>query len=94
MTSNKNFYTHKKEEMILRDFLATDRTALANERTFLAYVRTALSISVAGIGFIKLFDMPIIHALGYIFIPLGLLILFIGIYRFIKVEHKLRKIKY
>lgn len=27
-----------QEELIIRDYLAADRTVLANERTFLAYV--------------------------------------------------------
>ncbi|MGN0027609.1 MAG: DUF202 domain-containing protein, partial [Clostridium sp.] len=37
-------YNFKKEEMILRDFLAADRTLLANERTLLAYIRTGISL--------------------------------------------------
>ena len=45
-----NKYNHNKEDMILRDFLATDRTILANERTLLAYLRTFISFFAAGIG--------------------------------------------
>ena len=37
---------YPKEDLILRDWLAADRTELANERTFLAYIRTALAIIV------------------------------------------------
>ena len=51
-----NKYNHKKEDMILRDFLATDRTILANERTLLAYLRTFISFFAAGIGFVKFVD--------------------------------------
>lgn len=90
----KNIYSFKKEEMILRDFLATDRTMLANERTFLAYVRTALSLIVAGSSFIKFFDIILINILGYVFIPFGAIILIVGIIRFIKVNNRLHKIKY
>src|SRR5574341_1534130 len=36
------------DEIILRDYLAADRTALANERTLLAYVRTALALAITG----------------------------------------------
>ena len=71
-----------KEELILRDFLATDRTILANERTFLAYMRTMLALVVAGISLIKLFEDPIIHVVGWIFIPLGLFTLVLGIIRY------------
>jgi len=71
-----------KEELILRDFLATDRTILANERTFLAYMRTMLALAVAGISFIKIFEDPIIHIVGWIFLPLGLFTLVLGVIRY------------
>ena len=45
----------RAEELILRDFLALDRTVLANQRTFLAYIRTSLAFLVTGAGFIKFF---------------------------------------
>ena len=32
----------RREEMILRDLLARERTVLSNERTLLAYIRTAI----------------------------------------------------
>jgi len=94
LNNNCYGYTYNKDEMILRDFLATDRTALANERTVLAYARTAISIVAAGVGFIKLFDSPIIRSIGYAFFPVGLMVLVYGLYRFIKIERKLKKIKY
>ena len=42
----EEFYS--REELILRDHLALDRTRLANERTLLSYLRTALMLMVAG----------------------------------------------
>ena len=71
-----------QDELILRDFLATDRTILANERTFLAYMRTMLAFVVGGISFIKMFEDPIIHIVGWIFVPLGVLALICGIIRY------------
>lgn len=44
-----------KEEMILRDHLAYERTAMANERTWLAYLRTAIGFMAAGGSVIKFF---------------------------------------
>jgi putative membrane protein len=41
-----------KEDFILRDRLAIDRTVLANERTLLSYVRTALTLFLVGMSFI------------------------------------------
>ncbi|MCT4618267.1 MAG: DUF202 domain-containing protein [Marinisporobacter sp.] len=87
-------YANDKEKMILRDFLATDRTILANERTALAYVRTALSIIVAGGSFIKFFDVPIINKLGYAFIPFGFMVLGIGVIRCIKMNKKIKHIRF
>ena len=37
----------RTEEMILRDWLARDRTVLANERTLLAYLRTTLMLWIS-----------------------------------------------
>lgn len=42
-------------EMIMRDFLAYDRTILANERTLLAYIRTTIAFLAAGVTIIKIF---------------------------------------
>lgn len=47
-----------KEDLILRNRLAIDRTVLANERTLLAYVRTALTLFLVGMSFIH---VPMFH---------------------------------
>ena len=44
-----NYYAEYKDEMILRDVLAIDRTILANERTFLSYIRAFLNFIIGGI---------------------------------------------
>lgn len=92
-TTKDDIYRFDKESLILRDLLATDRTFLANERTFLAYIRTALSLIVAGSGFIKLAGILLIEIIGYLLLPLGFIIGFIGLYRFIKTNQELKKIK-
>lgn len=74
----KKYICYNREDMILRDHLATDRTVLANERTFLAYLRTALSLIVSGASFIKFSDTPFVQYIGYFLIPLGLYIAFVG----------------
>lgn len=38
-----------KDKLIIRDYLALDRTKLANSRTLLAYIRTAAAVFAAGI---------------------------------------------
>lgn len=81
----KKQYKVDPEKMFVRDHLAADRTAQANERTFLAYIRTALAFGAGGFGLIKLFEesIPII-VIGWILISLGLIIIVFGIIRFIQ----------
>ena len=67
---------------LLRDHLAADRTAQANERTLLAYVRTALTMFVAGVSFIRFFGRDIYTIIGTAFIPLAIVILLIGVWRY------------
>ncbi len=82
-TEHKSVYSVKKDELIMRDHLAADRTALANERTFLAYVRSALAFAAVGFGLIKLIETTLILVvLGWILITLGIAILIIGTIRF------------
>lgn len=55
---NESYAHVKNEDLILRDWLAIDRTVLANERTLLAYVRTALTLFLVGMSFIH---VPMFH---------------------------------
>lgn len=73
----------QKENFILRDYLAADRTILSNERTFLSYLRTALTSFVVGASFIKFFDGDIVFfTLGWLFIPLGMCSALFGVIRY------------
>lgn len=53
------------DTLILRDWLALDRTKLANERTALAYVRTFIGMEGAALALIKLFDVPGMRPLAW-----------------------------
>lgn len=86
-------YKHNKEEMILRDFLAVDRTDLANERTLLAYMRTFIGLLVSGIGLIKFVDNKFLIVVGYCLFGISPIILILGLYRFFRIRQKVRKIK-
>lgn len=50
---NYKYYKQQPEKMILRDYMAYDRTLLAYDRTFLAYARTVISFIVAAISLYK-----------------------------------------
>lgn len=57
-----------KENLILRDHLAIDRTTLANERTGLAYLRTAMAFLVSGAGLMKFYSGRAALVGGWLFI--------------------------
>jgi putative membrane protein len=73
-----------EDPALLRDRLAVDRTALANERTLLAYGRTALTLLIAGVTFVHLevLRSPALVVLGWVFMPLGVVVLAVGITRY------------
>ncbi|MEK8088465.1 DUF202 domain-containing protein [Thermithiobacillus plumbiphilus] len=73
-------------EFIIRDWLALDRTVLANERTFLAYGRTTLTLVISGLSFIKFFGHVVYSIIGYVFIAGGLSIFFFGLKRYRKMK--------
>ena len=85
-------YSINPKKLIFRDLLAADRTALANERTFLAYIRTALAFIAGGFGLIKFTTEILFFAMGWIAIPIGVLILGLGIYKFFKTRKVTRDI--
>ena len=77
------FYSRfDSEQMILRDHLAADRTTLANQNTFLAYIRTALTLFVAGVTFVRFFDMPLVEIIGWVFVPVGVATFLVGLIRY------------
>ncbi|MBF0209128.1 MAG: DUF202 domain-containing protein, partial [Oligoflexia bacterium] len=45
------------DQLILRDWLAIDRTILANKRTLLAYIRTSMAFFISGITAVHFVEM-------------------------------------
>ena len=75
----------------MRDKLALERTRLANERTFLAYVRTSLSLIAGAAVLFQFFSTTHSYlAVAWLLAILGVLVLFIGVYRFHAVSVGLR----
>ena len=85
----KNYHTFR-DEMILRDYLALDRTVLANERTLLAYLRTFIGTFSAGIAIVKLFDSPFMKIIGFIFMVVSPLFIVFGLIRYFQISKKLK----
>lgn len=82
-----------KEELILRDELAVDRTLLANERTLMAYLRSALTLFIAGVTFIHFFEYGMLFYLGIAFLPLSVAATILGIWRYRKMNRAILSIR-
>jgi len=89
MTGNP--YEKFRGKLILRDYLAADRTLLAGERTFLSYLRTGLGIMGLGVAFIKFFEdaSVLLPILGWICLPLGAAISVFGATRYVRVRRSI-----
>jgi len=81
-----------KEEIILRDHLAMERTKLANERTLLSYIRTSLYLLLGGIAFLGMKDLSDIRFMGYFSLGLSVALLIIGIVRFLQLKKHIKKL--
>ena len=82
----------KREDMILRDWLALDRTVLANKRTFLAYGRTAIAMMALGIAFVKLIHHRFFEVSGFVLIALGVVVFFVGLSEFTNNNKRYRRL--
>ncbi len=92
MTDNP-YQKFKRDSLILRDFLAADRTILANERTFLAYIRTALALIVLGVTSWHFLETEFFKYTGIASIILGILVFIIGLVRYNYMNKKIAKFK-
>lgn len=79
-----------KEEIILRDWLAMQRTTLANERTLFAYVRSSLYLIIGGITLLQVEMLENIVWLGYAAFGISAFMLVYGITRYLALRRKLR----
>ncbi|HSB46526.1 MAG TPA: DUF202 domain-containing protein [Candidatus Bilamarchaeum sp.] len=81
-----------KEELILRDRLAIERTKMAEERTYLAYIRTGMSVMLGGIFFIGYFEPGTVFAFaGWLTIAVSVLFLSYGFYNHEKSKALIKK---
>ncbi|MHB1606793.1 MAG: DUF202 domain-containing protein [Leptospirales bacterium] len=86
-------YSEKEinESLSIADYLAIDRTIMANERTLLAYVRSAVGLLIAGLALIRFFHQThfdIYQIAGFAALLVALSIMIYGIRDFIHM-HKI-----
>ncbi len=74
----EDFTKFKKEDLILRDYLAYDRTKLALTRTILGIIRTALGLYASGIGLLILQESRTLIGLGYIVTIVATIVMIAG----------------
>ena len=80
-----------KEKIILRDWLALQRTTLANERTLFAYIRTSLYLIIGGFALLQIKRLAHLEWLAYAAFLISVFCLFHGTLRYILLRRKLRK---
>jgi putative membrane protein len=80
----------REHSLTLNDYLAIDRTVLANERTLLSYVRTGLTQIIMGGSALKFFDSRALTAAGILFLASGTVTLWFGWRRYWHTDHLLR----
>jgi len=81
----------QRDKIILRDYLALERTKLANERTFLAYLRTSLYMLLGGIAILQLTGFENIRWIGFASLGISVLLIVIGIIRYSVIRTRLTR---
>ena len=79
-----------ESELIIRDYLARQRTTLANERTLLSFIRTSLYFLVSGTALFEVEKLDHVSGLGYVAFVLSFCSLIIGIVNYYKVKKRLK----
>lgn len=88
--SNNPYSRFRGRDLTLGDYLAIDRTVLANERTLLSYTRTALTQVVMGASAMKFFDSTLMVVIGILFCVSGAATLIVGTRRYRYTDRLLR----
>lgn len=78
------------KDLILRERLAIERTAMANDTTLLAFIRTALYFSIAGMSVNRLLNVRYRLLMEILFLSIAFCILIIGIIKYRKQKASLK----
>lgn len=89
-----NYQQFEDDELGLRDHLAIDRTAMANQRTFLAYARTSIMLAATAVTLFKLFPgSGVARGVAIALVPSCLLIAILGTRNYLGLAKALRIVK-
>jgi putative membrane protein len=81
------------KDLVLREYLAIERTKLANETTLLAYIRTGLYFLVAGSTLGHVIGSDFWKVAGTPLIIIGLLIMTMGVIRYLRLRRSIEASK-
>lgn len=81
------------KDLVLREYLAIERTRLANETTLLAYIRTGLYFLVAGSTLGHVIDSVFWNIVGTPLIVIGLIIMGLGLVRYFRLKRAIEASK-
>ena len=81
------------KDLVLREYLAIERTKLANETTLLAYIRTGLYFLVAGSTIGHLVNTEFWKIVGTPLIVIGLIIMLLGVVRYFRLRKSIEASK-
>ncbi|WP_342448664.1 DUF202 domain-containing protein [Tamlana crocina] len=82
------------QEVILRDYLAIERTRLANERTLLSYIRSSLYLLLGSIALFQIKKYPNFEYLALASLFFSIIFFVIGVYRFTLLKKSLKRLYY
>ena len=93
MARSKPYQRFLREELILRDELAIDRTLLANERTLMAYIRLSITMVIAGVSIIHFAMEKWFETIGFLCVPIGIAAGILGWIRYQRMDLEIREIR-
>jgi putative membrane protein len=91
ISNNTKYDFVNDEKIILRDYLALERTRLANSRTLLSFIRTSLYMFLGGMGFLELKSLQDYFWVAYLLFSIGVFIFFYGIVSYFIFKKKFDK---
>jgi putative membrane protein len=80
-----------EQDLIVRDYLARQRTYLANDRTLLSFIRTSLYFLVSGTALMEVRALENVRNLSWLAFGLSFITLVLGVYSFFRVKKRLKK---
>lgn len=81
------------KDLVLREYLAIERTRLANETTLLACIRTGLYFLVAGSTLGQVIESEFWNIVGTPLIVIGLMIMVLGVVRYFRLKKSIEASK-